>query len=425
MTDTKGRGPSASWNFKFDEFIVGAWWGPSPSDAEMQVYREAGFNTVMVGRYMAMADYGNLEKLERDLEAAQRHGLGAFIDMYTTDERPWGGIEGNLHAKAPLPNWWRERGGTGEFQVSANFAQFQWLYDRFGSHPATIGFLLADDQSVLTPDLVEMTAFLRNHTPQLMPWICQNAFRPDALAEHDNPISSFQTYPTLYQREKDAPAQMQVQCDSYNIIAKACLEHDLVMWPMLDVCGDCSDSLVRFQVYASAAYGSDGIWYFTYKTGLTRATRCNEGYVIETEAEVRADLLPEYVAAKEANNRVLAWGPRLLESVRERTVNTGYPVEDGLAPGDPESRITHMGDDLLVGFLTKPGAPLLALIVDKRVSKKYGDLGPRPIRVEFDRSIDGILPLEGSEAVETTVEGRSLNMTLPAGGGQLFELSCA
>jgi len=422
MPKPNAWGSNDSWRFGFDRFVIGAWWGPCPSDAEMRAYREAGFNTVMVGRYMAMADYGNLAKLERDLEAASRHQLGAFIDMYTTDARPWGGIAGDPHARAPLPKIWKEYGGTGEYQMSANFEQFQWLHERFGNHPATIGFLLADDQSKLTPDLTQMTAFLREREPQLMPWICQNAFEPEELAAHDNPISSFQTYPTLYQREKDAPAQMQVQCDSFNIIATACEKHNLAMWPMFDVCGDRSDSLVRFQVYASAAYGSDGIWYFCYKTGLTRATRCQEGYMIESESEMQSELLPEYFAAKEANTRVLAWGDRLLGCVRDGMVNTGYAIEGGLSPGDQGSRIAEMDDDLLVGFLRKPRAPLLAMIVDKRVSKESGALEPRTVRVEFDDPIRAIRGLEGADAVDARVDDRSVTMTLPAGGGQLFEL---
>ncbi|HUT23361.1 MAG TPA: hypothetical protein VM492_03350 [Sumerlaeia bacterium] len=421
MTHAPKWGPSENWDFRFKDFVIGAWWGPCPSDAEMKVYKEAGFNTVMAGRYMAMADYGNVEKLERDLEAARKHGLGAFIDMYTTDERPWGGIPGDPHAKARLPEWWREMGGTGAFQMSANFEQFKWLYENFGRHPATIGFLLADDQAVLTPPLVQMTDFLLAHEPHLMPWICQNNFLPKELAKRNNPISSFQTYPTLYQRHKTAPDQMQVQCDSFNIIATACEKHNIAMWPMFDVCGDRSDSLVRFQVYASAAYGADGIWYFCYKTGLTKATRCREGYTIESMEEMRAELLPEYDAAKEANNRILRWGDRLLGCVREGIVNTGYEVKDGKKPG-AGTRVAEMDDDLLVGLLTKPGRCLMAMVVDKRVSKKFGELAPREVRVVFDDSVRKIAPLEGANAVSARAKGNVLEMTLPAGGGQLVEL---
>jgi len=415
-------GPRDSWQFAFDRFVIGAWWGPCPSDAEMRAYREAGFNTVMVGRYMAMADYGNLAKLERDLEVADRHRLGAFIDMYTTDARPWGGIAGDPHARAPLPGAWVEFGGIGEYQMSANFEQFEWLYGRFGDHPATIGFLLADDQSRMTPDLIQMTDYLRQRRPQLFPWICQNAFEPAELAAHDNPISSFQTYPTLYQREKEATAQMQVQCDSFHIIATACEQHNLVMWPMFDVCGDRSDSLVRFQVYASAAYGSDGIWYFCYKTGLTKATGCQEGQIVESDDEMQAELLPEYFAAGEANNRVLAWGDRLLGSVRDGMVNTGYDIEGGMAPGDPGARVAEMSDDLLVGFLRKAEGPLMAMVVDKRVSKQTGELESRDVGVEFGDRVAAVRGLEGADAVNARIDGGSVAMTLPAGGGQLLEI---
>ena len=409
------------WRLKFDQFVIGAWWGPCPSDAEMQAYKEAGFNTVMVGRYMAMADYGNAEKLTRDLDAAEKHGLGAFIDMYTTDNRPWGGIPGDVHAEAPLPQTWYDAGGSGKHQMSANFEQFKWLYREFGRHPATIGFLLADDQSVLTPPLIQMTDFLREREPHLMPWICQNSFEPENLYQHGNPISSFQTYPTLYQREKSAAGQMQSQCNSLNIIADACEKYGILMWPMFDVCGDRSDSLVRCQVYLSVAYGADGIWYFCYKTGLTGATRCQEGYMIEDPEEMRAELLPEYEAAREANNRVRGWGDRLLGCRRGGMVNSGEHADGTTRPG-PGTRVAAMDPDLLVSFLRRGDEPLMAMFVDKRVSKESGRLPPRTMHVDFDPSVTRVSPLEGADAVAAGVDGHSLEMTLPAGGGQLVEL---
>ncbi len=79
------------WHFKFGKFVIGAWWGPDATDAEMRSYRDAGFNVVMTGRYMQMADYGNADKALQELDLARKYGLGVLFDTYTKNDRPWGG----------------------------------------------------------------------------------------------------------------------------------------------------------------------------------------------------------------------------------------------------------------------------------------------------------------------------------------------
>lgn len=98
-------------------------------------------------------------------------------------------------------------------------------------------------------------------------------------------------------------------------------------------------------------------------------------------------------------------------------------MKDGKKPG-PGTRIREMDEDLLVGLLTKPGRRLMAMVVDKRVSKEFGELAPREVRVVFDDSVKKIVPLEGADAVRARAKGNVLEMTLPAGGGQLVELRC-
>ena len=45
--------------------------------------------------------------------------------------------------------------------------------------------------------------------------------------------------------------------------------------------------------------------------------------------------------------------------------------------------VRDMDGDLLVGILTKPGAPPLAMIVDKRAVDTVGTLKPRRVNVTF------------------------------------------
>ena len=86
--------PRDGWSFKFKDFVIGAWWGPGPTDAEVKLYREAGFNVVMAGRYMQLDDYGHADKGIRELDLAQKYGLGVMFDTYTKNDKPWGGKAG-------------------------------------------------------------------------------------------------------------------------------------------------------------------------------------------------------------------------------------------------------------------------------------------------------------------------------------------
>ena len=79
-----------------------------------------------------------------------------------------------------------------------------------------------------------------------------------------------------------------------------------------------------------------------------------------------------------------------------------------------------MDDDLLVGILTKPGAPPLAMVVDKRVHLEPDALGPRKVSIDFGDDVAGVTVLEKGETKE--VQGNSVTLTLPAGGGQLLRL---
>ena len=415
--------PKDGWDFKFKGFMIGAWWGPDATEAEMKLYKEAGFNVVMAGRYMQLEDYGHADKAVKELDLAHKHGLGVMFDTYTKNDKPWGGKAGQTDGHAT--------------HHAASLIELQWLHKRLGKHPALIGFMIGDDKSALNPRLVDCTHWLRKTAPHLMPWICQNTPNPQSLAEHGNPIFNPQIYPTLYGWTSPADAQAHSYVASFAMMRRSCRDYDLLFWPMINVAGWQnphgklhlpSDSLTRFPIYAAVAYGCQGLWYFTYNGGAVQAKGPHA-----TEAAARKALTPLYPIVKRANLRLAAWGPRLLgrecaglfatawrDDAWPFDPPTGAPTAEQLTTAAPGKLVEAMSNQLLIGILTKEGQPPFAMIVDCRVSKQWDDLKPREVTVTFHKTVEGLAILEGKEPKQ--VAGRTLKLTLPAGGGQLVEL---
>ena len=417
------KSPKDGWDFKFKDFVIGAWWGPDATDPELALYKAAGFNVVMGGRYMQLDGYGDAAKGVQELDLAHKHGLGVMFDTYTPNDKPWGGKAGQLdgHPK----------------HHAASLIELQWLHKRLGKHPALIGFMIGDDKSALTPRLIDCTRFLREAAPHLMPWICQNQPNPQSLAEHGNPIFNPQIYPTLYNWKAPADVQAHSYCASFAMMRRECRNRDLLFWPMINIAGwqkthastwVRSDSLVRFPIFASVAFGAQGLWYFTYNGGAIQAKGPHA-----TEAAAAKALTPLYPIVKAANLRLAQWGPRLLGRESAGLLATvwtggewpfdppdGAPTRENLTTPAPGKLIEAMSPRLLVGILTKDGEPPLAMIVDCRVSKQWGDLPPREVELTFHKTVEAVAILEGKEPKQTA--GRTLKLTLPAGGGQLVEL---
>jgi len=399
-------GAREGWDFKFKDFAIGAWAGPDGSDAEMRVYKEAGFNIVMAGRYMAHGEYALPDQVARELDLAHKHGLGAMIDTYTQNDKPWGG------ARVPHdPNVPGHHHATQE--------EMKWILERYGNHPAVVGFMLGDDQGGLPPDIAANTRFLREQKPpHLFPWVCQNQMAPQSLAYHGNPLFNPQIYPTLYSPDAPAEAQAAEYCGAFQRMRQDCARYDLVFWPMFNADGDAvTDSLLRFPIHASIAYGAQGLWYFTYRYAFTNYKEQHPGHA--TYEEALANVKPLWRVAKSANHRVAGWGPELLGRRAASVFSTGWPAAGTAEPG--AGRIVEsMSDDLLVGILTAPGRPPVAMVVDKRVGKKMGEIGPRRVEVQFSPAVKGIDVL-GAER-ERTLEGRSASIRLTGGDGQLLRL---
>jgi len=407
--------PRDNWDFKFKGFVIGAWWGPGSTEAEVKLYKEAGFNVVMIGRYMQLDDYGDANKSVRELDLAHKYGLWVMFDTYTKNDRPWGGKSAQTD-EHPLHH-------------PASLIELEWLYNRLGRHPALIGFMIGDDQGVVSERSADCTRFLhRQKKPHLMPWLC-GWISPRNLADHNNPIANPQIYPTLYQWGLPADELARQYALSYAGMMRQCQEYGVIFWPMFNVCA--SDSLVRFPAYAALAYGAEGIWYFTYNGGAIQ----KEG-AYHTEEEVRKALTPLYPVAKKINHRIAAWGKQVLGRTPSGLFGTAFGAKnalwpfkedtaeiqsaEALAPPGQGKLIAAMSDNLLAGILTAPGKAPLAMVVDCRTSKNYGDLPDREVTLRFAPGVIRVDVLEGRTS--RRVKGCEVKLVLESGGGQMIEL---
>ncbi|MFC1738489.1 hypothetical protein ACFL1G_05505 [Planctomycetota bacterium] len=422
--------PRQGWDFKFRDFVIGAWWGPRATDAEVLVYKEAGFNLAMAGRYMWGDDAafdknkptynpeaGTIKSLKTHLDLLDKHKVAALIDVYYLNyltSGPWWNDEHKAE-----PRLYDRYGSEPNLSVGQSTdTSIKWLNEIFGNHPALAGYLLGDDKGELPPDIVEATHFLRKEAPQLLPWVCQNVMNAQSLAEAGNPIMDPQMYPTLYQKDRPASEQARLYCQLLQQLRQDCLKYNLIMWPMFNSCGVKSDSLTRFQIYSSLAYGAQGIWNFHYEGGFVkRPSQFFNGFT--TIKEMKKHLSPTWHDAKLANKRTAAWGPKLLGRIAAEIYQS---EETNATERTPEKGrlVEKMNDNLLVGILYKADEPLLAMVVDKRVSIDRDALAPRQVKINFADTVTRIDVLE-AESIETH-HRNIINLTLPAGGGQLLKL---
>lgn len=420
--ETLSKRPRDNWDFKFKDFVIGAWWGPGPTEPEVKLYREAGFNVVMSGRYMQLDHYGDADQGLQELDLAHRYGLGVMFDTYTQNDRPWGGRAGPYE---PHP-----------IHHPASLIELQWLHGKVGYHPALIGYMIGDDQGAVGERSDACTQFLfALPKPHLMPWLC-GWISPQDLAAHNNPIVNPQIYPTLYQWGLPSQELARQYAAAYAGFSRQCRDLGLLFWPMFNVSPPnekehISDSLLRFPAYAAVAYGAEGLWYFCYNGGSLQKPG---NY--RTEEEVRAALTPLYPVAKEINHRLLAWGRRVLGRTSPGLFGTAFGAKESgwpfpadlvanrspeaLASPAPGKLIEAMSDDLLVGLLVKPGEPLLAMVVDCRTSKEWEGIPPREVMVRLAPAVTGVNVLEGAQ--KQPAAGSEVTLTLQAGGGQLLEL---
>jgi hypothetical protein len=360
---------------------------------------------VITPRY---AHYKGYDKVTKALDLAKKHGLAALLETYTHHTHAWGGLDGPYRKRSHHP---------------ATLPELKWIHNRWGKHPALIGYMLADDVGNLPGPVVDTTAWMRETTPHLWPWVCQLTLRTGSLARARNPLVIPQLYATLYKSHYPPPNRMQYYCRQVNTLRESCLSQGLLPMPMFNVSTwknpIKSDSIVRFQIYASIAYGAQGIWYFTYRDF---GSLVNGKAKDDTLEAAQAICDPKWHVAKEANHRVAGWGPELRWREVREIYHSGWKTElSGEVQPAKGKLIVTMSKDLLVGIPRKDEAPPLAMIVDKRVDDGYQTIKPRDITVTFSSDVKSIDLLDGEKT--RTIDGNRLKLTLPSGGGQLVRLN--
>lgn len=414
-----------NWDFRFKKFVIGAWWGPSATDAEMKLYKEAGFNVVMGGRYMQLDDYGNPDKGVKELDLAKKYSLGLLFDTYTMNEHPWGGLKDTGYDPHPTHH-------------AASLAELKWLYSRLGRHPALVGFMIGDDQGQVSPRTDACTNFLHSlPKPHLFPWLC-GWIAPSNLAQHNNPICDPQIYPTLYSWSQTADQHARSYATTYWGMSRQCQKHGAMFWPMFNSGSSetdgnpksiggylPSDSLMRFPAYAAVAYGAEGIFYFCYSGG-----NISKVGPWDTDQSAHGALTRQYPIVKVINRRIGSWGPLLIGRTSAGLFGTGFSgiasdvaSSAGLAAPGQGKLVEDMNGQLMVGILTKKGEHPMAMVVNSRTSKGFGDLPNREVILRFSRSVARVKVLDGSNS--KTVDGNEITLTLEPGGGQLLELDGA
>ncbi|MBI5833810.1 MAG: hypothetical protein HZB16_16075, partial [Armatimonadetes bacterium] len=412
------KAPRANWDFRFKDFVIGAWWGPDCNDVELAMYRECGFNTVMTGRYMNLYGTGDDGEIRRQLDLCGKHGLKVFMDTYAKNEKPWGGQK--------LPP------SEHPTHHPASVEELAWLIDKVGNHPALIGFMIGDDQGAVSPRSKGCTDLLYAKKPHLMPWLC-GWISPANLAANNNPIGDPQIYPTLYSPGQSAEAHARSYAQTYWDYSRACQANGVLFWPMFNAAPPnpatpVSDSLLRYPAYLALAYGAEGYWYFCYNSDSLQKLGPHK-----TPEEAVAARTANWPVAREVNQRALPWGRRVLGRTSSGLFGTAFTggnaswpfpepaakLPAGLNPPAAGKLITGMSSDLIVGILTSDDARPLAMVVNARVSKVAGELPDRPVTVTFAPAVRGIRVLG---AGDWTQPGSTVKLMLQPGGGQMLEL---
>ncbi len=404
------------WDFRYKGFIIGAWWSPGATDAELKLYKEAGFNTVVWSTYMK--DTNDVIRALEILDYAKKYNLFVMFDTLTKNDTPWG----NIPPSEPYENPTHHR---------ATLEELKFIYQAISNHPALLGFLLGDDQGEVTPRAKACTDFLFNQPkPHLMPWLC-GWIPPKNLAKNNNPISNPQIYPPLQKWHLSAESLAIEYICEYAKWKNGCKKYRLIFWPMFYVAGlpetkhkyFPSDSLIRFPAYLSIIFGAKGIWYFHYGGGSIQQNLSEP--LLEEEIKSKY-LTPVYEVVKEVNNRIAKWGNKIVQRECSRIFSTAFCDHSRIKklkifdkPGIGKL-INAMSDTLIAGVLKQKDNPTLVMLIDCRVSKDWYDLPPRESTIYFSTKVKKIKILYEDNFEEISNNG--VKLFLKAGEGILMEV---
>lgn len=375
--------------FRLKEFLIGSWCFHSAyGEAYCRAYKGAGFNT--------MVDAPSV------LDDALKTGLNVIITTVVHPVFDENGVE--------VP---------GEFTLGpyARVPDLERLHERYGAYQALIAYLL-NDNCLLHDYTVDCAEWMAKHAPRLIPYVSDNP-EPRRQAKTPLPVLSSQNYPFGYHNDWPEEAKRRDFCHCLEIDRAFANEHDMALWPIFAVFGqpDVGASQIRFQAYASVAYGAQGLFYFAYSD--KRPAWKRSGIAYRTAKEINAYLTSVV-------------GPRVLG---HRSIGVFHSPYGPAAPWGalrwgPGRLIEKMDAGLLAGVLVaernfKAGraGPDYVILVDKRTANA-GVRQPRArtARVTFGPAVKKVEVLGGAR--QGSVSGRTVSVKLRAGDGALLRIDC-
>jgi len=338
--------------FKFKEFPVGSWlWCDRRPPGEMffdaayyREYRNAGFNTAIHAFPGWDTECPPID-FDEPIRIAEETGLKVIIHTGSLGADTWGGVD--------VPKGKYDAEITGGHYV--RLPELKWFQEKYGKSSALIGYLL-NDNCGLHDYTIECAEWMLENAPDLFPYMSTNP-NPVGQSKVPMPIISSQIYPFSYGPDNPEHSLRAAFCNNLESDRVHCNQYNMAMWPIIGTFAHTeTPSQLRFQAYASAAYGGQALWYFAFGRGL------------------RATL---YETAQAANRYISgAAGPCLLGKRCIGVYHTGADVPHGaLKPGEGQL-IEAMSDQMLAGVLVREAqfdsgekTPEYVMVVDKRTVK--------------------------------------------------------
>jgi len=381
--------------FVQDCFAIGFWVDPPLDERADFRYRriaEANF-TLVIGGFGA----NTAGKARRQLELCEKYGLKAVLSVRGAE----------LNDLPDGPACWGYR--LKDEPNAAEFASLRRRADAFrAAKPGKLVFVnlypnYANTKQLGVASYDEYVArFCAEYAPAVLCMDHYPAFRPDG---------------------KDG---REAYCANLAVMRKYALKYHIPFWNFFNVMPfgthtDPTEGQIRWQIFASLAYGAKGVLYFCYYTPQGREFHKGGAIIGRDDRPTR-----HYEQARRINSELKNLGLVLmrLTSTDVRRVRPGRPVDEAIA-GTPIRRLERgrrdPEHDLTIGCFRDRDGGRAVLIVNNRFAYTAWPT------VEFDVPVEQALEVDKHTgavhpAPDDSPDMPGLQISLDAGDGRLFLL---
>lgn len=380
--------------YQQERFVIGLWVDP-PADARMEArYRElagASFNTVLG------MQAGTTATMARQLDLCRQFGMHALVQTC-----------GLPPAKLP-------------------------------QDPACIGYMLRDEPSTPAfPELARKIAAIRQARPGRLSYVnmLPNYATPGQLgtrsyddyaerfaAEMNVDVLCMDYYPHFRPDSRDG---RDGYCQNLAVMRRVSLQHGIPYWNFFNIMPygtqtDPTADQIRWQIYATLAYGAKGVLYFCYYTPLSPEFPKGGAIIGRDDRRTR-----HYEQARQMNGELKNLGPTLMQltstgvlrvaggDARTTTI-THCPIRTlARAPEDPKL-------DLLIGIFRHADGRRAVLLQNYQFAYTAWPT------VTFDAPSGSVLEVSKTDGqarpvIDDSPDMPGLQLSLDAGEGRLFLL---